>query len=219
MQHAENRLRMVATQIEARGVRDPRVLDAMRQVPREVFVPDAVRPFAYEDSALPIEAGQTISQPYIVARMIEAAEVEPGDLVLEVGAGSGYAAAVLGVMGAEVVAIERHEPLVRLARERMMLLGYRNVDVIGGDGSQGLPDLAPFQAILVAAGGPEVPRPLLDQLAVGGRLVIPVGEEGQQSLRQITRTATDKYKEHDLGAVRFVPLLGAHGWPEDGAPR
>ena len=220
-EQAEKRRRMVERQIQARGVRDPRLLDAMRRVPREVFVPEALRQFAYDDTALPIEAGQTISQPWIVAMMIEAAEVRPGDLVLEVGAGSGYAAAVLGAMGAEVVAIERHDALVRLARERMLLLGYRNVDVLGGDGSQGLPDLAPFSAILVAAGGPEVPEPLLQQLAVGGHLVIPVGEPGAQSLRKITRTGPGTgpadFATQDLGAVRFVPLLGAHGWPDDGS--
>ncbi|MFC3175437.1 protein-L-isoaspartate(D-aspartate) O-methyltransferase [Novosphingobium bradum] len=212
---AEKRRRMVESQLAARGVRDPRVLEAMGRVPREVFVPESLREYAYDDTPLPIEAGQTISQPWIVAVMIEAAAIQPGDLVLEVGAGSGYAAAVLGEMGAEVVAIERHEALVRLARERMLLLGYRNVDVEPGDGSQGRPGLAPFAAILVAAGGPRVPEPLLAQLAVGGHLIMPVGEADEQVLCKVTRTGADSYETQPLGAVRFVPLIGAHG--RDGA--
>src|SRR4051812_21830757 len=169
------RARMVKVQIARRGVRDRSVLDAMRRVPREAFVQPGFEEFAYEDGPLPIGEGQTISQPYIVAAMIEAAEVRPGDHVLEVGAGSGYAAAVLGQIAAKVIAIERHEALTERARERIESLGYDNIEIRTGDGTCGLSEEAPFDAILVAAGGPEVPKALKDQLAIGGHLVIPVG--------------------------------------------
>jgi protein-L-isoaspartate(D-aspartate) O-methyltransferase len=212
-EQAEKRRRMVETQLIARGIADGRVLEAMGQVPREVFVDEALRQFAYDDTALPIAAEQTISQPYIVALMAEAAAIGPGDLVLEVGAGSGYAAAVLGAMGAEVVAIERHSELVALARERMLLLGYPNVGVEEGDGSIGLPALAPFEAIVVSAASREVPPPLLEQLAPGGRLVIPVGPPDAQSLLRITRGTDGTNRREDLGPVRFVPLIGAHALP------
>ena len=202
---------MVERQIRRRGIDDPAVLAAFRQVPREDFVPEAIREFAYEDGPLPIGQGQTISQPYIVALMIDAAEVSPGDRVLEVGAGSGYAAAVMSRIAGEVFAIERHEPLAREAAGRIDRLGYDNLSIIHGDGSLGLPDEAPFDAILVAAGGDKVPEPLKRQLAVGGRLVIPVGGEGIQSLLCVTRTGESEWTEHDLGGVRFVPLIGAHG--------
>lgn len=164
---------MVDVQIARRGVRDAALLDAMRTVPRERFVPDGLAEFAYEDGPLPIEAGQTISQPYIVAAMVEAAEIEPGSHVLEVGAGSGHAAAVLGQVAGRVVAIERHRELARSACARMSDLGYDNVDVREGDGTLGLPEEAPFDAILVAAGGLEVPDALQRQLKIGGRLVMP----------------------------------------------
>ncbi len=179
-------------------------------------MPQALEEFAHEDSALPIEEEQTISQPYIVAAMIEAAEVAPGDRVLEVGAGSGYAAAVLGQIAAQVIAIERHEPLAELARNRMGELGYGNVDIRVGDGTLGVPNEAPFDAILVAAGGPEVPPTLKQQLAIGGHLVIPVGAGGDQTLRKISRVSETHYERQDLGTVRFVPLIGAQGWREDG---
>src|SRR5919109_1343481 len=169
--------RMVDVQIAARGVRDPRVLEAMHRVPREAFVEPGFEEFAYEDGPLPIGEGQTISQPYIVALMIEAAEVKPGDSVLEVGAGSGYAAAVLGQIADRVYAIERHSSLGKAARQRLKKLGYDNIELRVGDGTWGWPEAAPFDAILVAAGGPEVPPALKEQLAIGGRLVIPVGEE------------------------------------------
>ena len=206
---------MVDAQIARRGVRDARVLDAMRAVPRERFVPGALAEFAYEDSALPIEHGQTISQPYIVAAMIEASEAGPGDRVLEVGAGSGYAAAVLAHVAGEVHTIERHDALAGAAEARLRSLGHANVTVHRGDGSAGLPEHAPFDAILVAAAAPGVPEALKAQLAVGGRLVIPVGSDDQR-LRVITRTGDDRYEEEDLGAVTFVPLIGAQGWAEDG---
>ena len=207
---------MVRRQVEARGIRDPRVLAALREVPREHFVPEGLAEFAYDDTPLPIAEGQTISQPFIVASMIEGAEIEPGDRVLEVGAGSGYAAAVISRIAEEVFAIERHKPLADAAELRLAQLGYRNVTVIAADGSGGLPDEAPFDAILVAARGPDVPEALKQQLKPGGRLIIPVGDESIQSLCCVTRTGENDWASHDLGPVRFVPLIGAHGLPEDG---
>ncbi|MDF2640224.1 MAG: protein-L-isoaspartate O-methyltransferase [Novosphingobium lindaniclasticum] len=209
--------RMVDTHLAGRGIRNPLVLAAMRTVPRELFVREGLEEFAYEDSALPIEAEQTISQPYIVAAMIEAAELHPGDHVLEVGAGSGYAAAVIGRIAGQVIAIERHTSLAKLAAARMAGLGYDNVDVRIGDGTRGAPDDAPYDAILVAAGGPQVPQALKDQLKVGGVLVVPVGDPGEQKLCKVTRVTTDRFDEENLGAVMFVPLIGAEGWREDGS--
>jgi protein-L-isoaspartate(D-aspartate) O-methyltransferase len=206
---------MVDSQIAARGVSDTAILDAMREVPRERFVPDPLGEFAYEDTPLPIEAGQTISQPYIVAHMIEAAGIERGDRVLEIGAGSGYAAAVMSRIARRVFAIERHPELAQLARARMDALSYGNVDIRIGDGTQGWPEQAPFDAILIAAGGPAVPQPLCRQLDIGGRLVMPVGDADQQRLLRITRRSETEFDEEDLGNVRFVPLIGAHGWAED----
>ena len=208
--------RMVDVQIARRGVRDPAVLDAMRRVPREAFVEAGFEELAYEDGPLPIGEGQTISQPYIVALMIEAAEVKPGDSVLEVGAGSGYAAAVMGQIADHVYAIERHPSLGESARQRFRNLGYDNIDLRVGDGTKGWPEILPFDAILVAAGGPEAPRALKEQLAIGGRLVVPVGQERRQSLLKITRKSDTEYEEEDLGAVAFVPLIGEQGWAEDG---
>lgn len=212
----ELRTQMVERQLKARGIGNEHVLAAMADVPRERFIPEALREFAYEDGPLPIGEGQTISQPYIVARMIEAAEVSPGDRVLEVGAGSGYAAAVMSRIAAEVYAIERHGVLAEAAQRRLLENGYDNVVVMAGDGSLGLPDKAPFDAILVAAGGDKVPEPLKRQLAIGARLIVPVGDEAQQSLLCITRTGENAWSEDDLGGVRFVPLIGAHGRWEDG---
>ncbi len=208
--------RMVERQIVARGVGDPHIQQAMREVPRELFVADNLREFAYDDTPLPIAEGQTISQPYIVAAMIEAAEVEPGHRVLEIGTGSGYAAAVLSQIADHVFTIERHEPLADAAELRLAQLNYANVTVIAGDGSGGLPDQAPFDAILVAARGPAVPEALKRQLAIGGKLVIPVGCEDVQSLRRIVRRSAEQWASDDLGPVRFVPLIGAHGLSEDG---
>ncbi|HTM95749.1 MAG TPA: protein-L-isoaspartate(D-aspartate) O-methyltransferase [Croceibacterium sp.] len=207
----ELREAMVERQLKARGIDSPALLAAFREVPREAFVPEGMREFAYEDGPLPIGNGQTISQPYIVALMIDAAEIPPGGRVLEVGAGSGYAAAVLSRIAREVFSIERHEALARLAAERIDRLGYGNVSIIAGDGSLGLPDEAPFDAILVAAGGDEVPEPLKRQLRIGGRMVIPVGDESVQSLLCVTRTGENAWKQHDLGGVRFVPLIGVYG--------
>ncbi|WNO53817.1 protein-L-isoaspartate(D-aspartate) O-methyltransferase [Stakelama saccharophila] len=208
---------MVVAHIASRGVRDEHVLTAMRTVPRERFVAEGMAEFAYADSPLPIAEGQTISQPYIVAAMIEAAEVRPGDRVLEVGAGSGYAAAVIGQIADRVVAIERHDALGASAKRRIADLGYANVDIRIGDGTRGAPDEAPFDAILVAAGAPVVPEALKEQLAIGGRLVIPVGEERSQTLCKVIRRTESRYEESDLGAVRFVPLIGERAWAEDGS--
>lgn len=212
---ADRRERMVRTQIEARGVNDRRVLDAMRRVRREAFVPPDVRDFAYEDRPLPIAEGQTISQPYIVALMVEAAQVKPGDHVLEIGAGSGYAAAILAQIADHVWTIERHGALAEQARRALHAEGCENVEVRHGDGAHGWKEAAPFDAILVAAGSPRVPPPLKRQLKVGGRLVIPVGDsQKRQSLVRLTRTGEDAWEEDDLGPVAFVPLVGEHGWPE-----
>ena len=214
---AARREAMVARQIEARGVRDPHLLRAMREVSREAFVPEALAGHAYEDSPLPIGSDQTISQPYIVALMIEAAEIGPGDKVLEIGAGSGYAAAVMGRIAGKVIAVERHGALALLAQERMERLGYDNVAIVHGDGSAGMPNEAPFDAILAAASGSHVPEMLIRQLAIGGVLVMPIGEPGAiQSLVKVKRIAEEDFRHEDLGAVRFVPLIGEQGWDEKG---
>jgi protein-L-isoaspartate(D-aspartate) O-methyltransferase len=208
---------MVDSQIAGRGVRDARVLQAMREVPRELFVEPGFEEFAYEDGPLPIDASQTISQPYIVALMIEAAELKPTDRVLEVGAGSGYAAAVMSRIAAKVYGIERHGTLVDAAKKRLEKLGYENVELRVGDGTRGWAEAAPVDAILVAASGPEVPQALKAQLAIGGRLIIPVGpHQFHQTLRKITRLGDTEYEEEDLGGVAFVPLIGEQGWAEDG---
>jgi protein-L-isoaspartate(D-aspartate) O-methyltransferase len=208
---------MVSRQIAARGVRDRRVLEAMRTVPREAFVPERLAEFAYDDTPLPIREEQTISQPYVVALMAEALELQPGDRVLEIGAGSGYAAAVLSRIAGDVWAVERHEPLAREARERLARLGYANVHIVHGDGTLGWPEHAPYDAIVVAAGGPEIPQALLDQLAEGGRLVIPIGPDVRsQNLVRVSHRTDGEYVREDLGPVRFVPLIGAQGWKEEG---
>jgi protein-L-isoaspartate(D-aspartate) O-methyltransferase len=212
---ARARESMVESQIAARGIRDPLVLDAMRAVPREAFVPERLRPFAYEDGPLPIGEGQTISQPYIVAVMTEAALLKVGNRALEIGTGSGYGAAVLARIAAEVYTIERLAGLAESARRRLAELGYDNVHVLLGDGTLGWPEHAPYDAIVVTAGGPRVPAALLDQLAIGGRLVMPVGGEARfQRLVRVRRKGADDYDYEDLEEVAFVPLIGAEGWPE-----
>ena len=208
------RRNMVERQIAARGIRDDRVLQAMRTVPRERFVPDSLQEFAYEDSPLPIEVNQTISQPMIVAQMIALAGIGPESVVLEVGAGSGYAAAVMGQIAHRVYSIEWYAELARTAAERTAALGYDNVEISQGDGTLGLPEAAPFDAILVAAGGPRVPDTLRRQLRVGGRLVIPVAIDGHQVLTVVERTGEDSFTEAEHCAVVFVPLVGKHGWTE-----
>jgi protein-L-isoaspartate(D-aspartate) O-methyltransferase len=204
---------MVRLQLAGRGIRDAALLQAMKEVPREAFVDEWLQEFAYEDGPLPISEGQTISQPYIVALMIEAAEIGKSDCALEVGAGSGYAAAIMSRLAREVYAIERHLPLVEEARGRFQMLGYENIHLRAGDGTRGWPEAAPFNAILVSASGPEVPSALKEQLAIGGRLVVPVGKQvWRQTLRKITRVSEDQYDEQELCAVAFVPLIGEQGW-------
>ena len=208
----EQRRRMVEQQIVARGVSDTHVLEAMREVPRERFIEDRMHKFAYEDTPLPIEEAQTISQPFIVALMIEAANVQPDDNVLEVGAGSGYASAVLGQIAGQVVGVEWHKSLAGRAQQRMSALGYHNIRIYHGDGTQGWAEHAPYDAIIVSAGGPGVPQALLDQLRVGGRLVVPIGDEPRtQELLLIRRTGPHDYDRQSLGLVQFVPLVGAEG--------
>lgn len=212
------RQQMIDYQLAARGLRDEIVLNAIKTVPREEFVPAELVEFAYSDSPLPIAARQTISQPYIVALMTAALELKPGDRVLEVGTGSGYAAAVLAEIAGEVFTVERHKILAETARVRLAQLGYENLSVLHGDGTLGWPEHAPFDAIVVAAGGPEVPATLKQQLAIGGRLVIPVGQDlRSQKLLRVVRTGETEFREEDLGSVRFVPLIGAAGWENESA--
>jgi protein-L-isoaspartate(D-aspartate) O-methyltransferase len=207
---------MVEDQIAARGVRSRLVLDAMGKVQREGFVPSYLGEFAYDDTPLPIEEEQTISQPYIVALMVEGLQLEGGERVLEIGTGSGYAAAVLAEIAGQVYTIERHAGLAEMAEAQLTAEGYGNVHVRCGDGTLGWPEEAPFDAIVVAAGGPVVPESLREQLRVGGRLVIPVGTTvGLQALLRVTRISEREFREDDLGGVRFVPLVGEEGWHEE----
>ncbi|MGX8012804.1 protein-L-isoaspartate(D-aspartate) O-methyltransferase [Mesorhizobium sp. ORM8.1] len=211
--------RMVKVHIARRGIGNRDVLYAMREVPREAFVEPGFEEFAYEDGPLPIANGQTISQPYIVALMIELAEVKAGDQVLEVGTGSGYAAAVMSRIVDQVYTIERHPGLAKTAKQRFEKLGYENIEVRTGDGTKGWPQAAPFDAIVVAASGPGAPLSLQEQLDVGGVLVLPVGDDpDSQRLLKVTRTGATTYSEEDFGGVRFVPLIGEQGWPQDGKP-
>jgi protein-L-isoaspartate(D-aspartate) O-methyltransferase len=210
---ASLRAEMVERNIAARGVRDELVLEAMRKVPRELFVPNNLREFAYEDSPLPIGGEQTISQPYIVAFMTEALMLRGGEKVLEIGAGSGYAAAVLSEIAADVYTVERLGRLADKAAATLADLGYDNVRVLHGDGTRGWPEHAPYDAIVVAAGAPQVPKSLKQQLKVGGRLVIPVGaDQRAQELVRVVRISTNQYRSEDIADVRFVPLIGDEGW-------
>lgn len=207
------RRHMVEHQLRRRGIHDEAVLAAMGAVPRELFVPPELASEAYDDGPLPIGGGQTISQPWVVAAMIQMIEPQPTDRVLEVGAGSGYAAAVLSRIVAEVVTIERLASLAEAARERITRLGYDNVTVVEGDGSLGHAPRAPYNAILVAAGAPAVPDELCRQLAIGGRLVIPVGQSRLlQELVRVRRIDDSSFETERLEGVRFVPLIGAQGW-------
>lgn len=211
----QRRTRMVERDLMARGLRDERVLEAMRAVPREAFVPAAQRASAWDDRPLPIGGGQTISQPYIVALMCEALRLRADDRVLEIGCGSGYSAAVLARLAAHVDSIERRADLAESAATRLAELGVGNVTVHAGDGTLGWPQAAPYDAIVVTAGGPEVPPALLQQLSAGGRLVMPVGDHrGWQDLVGITRHGDGTLARETLGEVAFVPLIGAQGWPE-----
>ncbi|MDI2074735.1 protein-L-isoaspartate(D-aspartate) O-methyltransferase [Bradyrhizobium japonicum] len=207
------RAEMVKHNIAARGVRDELVLEAMGKVPRELFLPAKLREFANEDSPLPIAGEQTISQPYIVAFMAEALMLEGGEKVLEIGAGSGYAAAVLSEIAADVYTVERLGPLAEKAAVTLAELGYDNVHVLHGDGTKGWPEHAPYDAIVVAAGGPQVPKALKEQLKIGGRLMIPVGaDQHSQELVRVIRVSKDEYRNEDIADVRFVPLIGEEGW-------
>jgi len=209
------RERMIERHIEGRGLDNPALIAAFRAVPREAFVSGDYAEGAYADSPLPIESGQTISQPYIVALTIDAAEIGPGDKVLEIGAGSGYAAAVIGQIARQVIAVERHHELVRIADERMRRMGYDNVVIVEGDGTLGCPEEAPFDAIVAAASGSHVPQVLLDQLKPGGRIVMPLGDPGAiQRLIKVTKHEDGTLEQANLGAVRFVPLVGTHGFTE-----
>jgi protein-L-isoaspartate(D-aspartate) O-methyltransferase len=208
---ADLRARMVEEQLRSRGIRDSRVLAAMGKVPREKFIASGDLRDAYGDHPLPIGAGQTVSQPYIVAAMVEALELQPADRVLEVGTGTGYEAAILGELAAEVWTIERHEELANKAREILARLGYANVHVVHGDGSLGLSERAPFHAILVAAAAPRIPDSLVAQLEDGGSLVVPVGDRYEQQVHVVRKEGQEiVVTKHDL--CRFVPLVGAQGW-------
>ena len=213
------RLNMVRDQIAARGVRDPLVLEAMRGVPREKFVPSNLQKYAYDDEPLPIGSDQTISQPYIVAYMIEALELQGGETVLDIGTGSGYAAAVLSQIAGVVYSLELIEELAIRARKLLQDLHYQNVHVKQGDGTLGWPEHAPFDAIVVAAGGPRVPNSLKTQLKIGGRMVIPVGSGANaQRLARIVRISETEYETRYIAHVRFVPLLGKEGWNSEDKP-
>jgi protein-L-isoaspartate(D-aspartate) O-methyltransferase len=208
------RERMVARLREHYGIRDPQVLEAIRNVPRHFFVPEALQSRAYGDHALPISANQTISQPFIVARMTELLELERNSRVLEIGAGSGYQTAVLAFIAAQVYAIDRIGDLAREAQSRIRQLGIYNATVKCFDGTLGWAANAPYDAILVAAGGPTVPEPLVAQLKLGGRLVVPVGESREaQRLIRVIKTESG-YREEDHGGCAFVPLIGQHGWQD-----
>ena len=212
---ASEREAMVERQLKRRGISEPEILDAFRAVPREAFISDEHAHLAYGDHPLPIEAKQTISQPYIVALMIQAAAIKPGDTVLEVGSGSGYAAAVISRIAAKVVGIERQHQLVGISRDRLRRLCYDNVEIVEGDGTRGWPDGAPFDAILAAASGSHVPDPLIAQLSPGGRLVMPIGEPGWvQELVKVTKQDDGILLQENLGGVRFVPLIGEEGWSD-----
>ena len=209
------RRRMVEDQVMARGVKDPRVIDAMLRVPRHKFVEQALESQAYQDGPLPIGERQTISQPYMVAVMSEALALDGTEKVLEVGTGSGYQAAVLALLADRVFSLERIPALARRARKILDACGYSKVNIRLADGTLGWQEMAPFDAIIVTAGAPDVPRDYLDQLAVGGRLVIPVGDRMSQVLMRITRTSEHEFKEEQLLGCRFVPLVGNHGWRDE----
>jgi protein-L-isoaspartate(D-aspartate) O-methyltransferase len=208
---ADERLRMVEHQIAARGIGDQRVLSAMKEVPRHLFVPPPYDRSAYEDCPLPIGNGQTISQPYIVALMTELLALQPTDTVLEIGTGCGYQAAVLAALVRQVTTIERIPDVARLARANLSVIGSKNVEVIVCDGTPGYQQKAPYDGIIITAATPSVPRPLIEQLVEGGRLVAPVGGRDIQELLRLTKTRGSMNEDHH-GGVRFVPLIGKYGW-------
>jgi protein-L-isoaspartate(D-aspartate) O-methyltransferase len=206
------RLRMVERLRDHYKIADPKVLDVMSRLPRHYFVPEAIKFQAYNDNALPIQGGQTISQPFIVARMTELLELTGREKILEIGSGSGYQTALLASLSRHVYSIERLAPLAMEADHKLHDLGYRNISIKSGDGTEGWPLYMPFDAILVAAGGPEIPDPLIDQLAIGGRLVIPIGPD--KKTQRLTRVIRQQqgYLQEDHGPCAFVPLIGHHGW-------
>lgn len=206
-----NRRKKLADQVQKKGIRDQRVLQAIEGIRRHIFVDSALENRAYEDSALPIGCGQTISQPYTVAAQTELLEVEKGDKILEIGTGSGYQAAILCFLGADVYSIERHEPLYLKARETLKELGYRP-QLKCGDGTLGWSAYAPYDGIVVTAGAPVVPEDLISQLSVGGILIVPVGDQKMQTMTKITRTGEDSFEEEQLKQFKFVPLIGEKGW-------
>lgn len=208
---SDERSRMVERQIRARGITNPRVLAAMREIPRHIFIPPPYDRSAYEDNPLPIGEGQTISQPYIVALMTDLLNPGPGDRVLELGTGSGYQTAILAALAKHVVTIERIPAVADLARSNLSRLGLTNIEMVVRDGTTGYPEDSPYNAILITAATPQIPKPLIDQLAEGGRLVAPVGSRDLQELVRITRTGGRTIESHH-GGVRFVPLIGKHGW-------
>lgn len=208
----QQRQQMVHEQIEGRGIRDTAVLQAMATIPREQFVLSDFKEHAYKDSPLPIYADQTISQPYVVGFMLAALDLKPTDKILEIGTGSGYAAALLGHIVATVHTVERHEKLVAYARERLQALNITNVHVHHADGTMGWPPAAPYDGIVVAAGSPHIPPTLKKQLKMNGRLVIPIGKRRNQRLIFLVRTGENQYRQTNLGGVKFVPLIGAEAW-------
>jgi protein-L-isoaspartate(D-aspartate) O-methyltransferase len=208
---ADERFRMVERQIIARGITSPHVLAAMRQIPRHFFIPPPYDRSAYEDNPLPIGDGQTISQPYIVALMTEILNPGPSDRILELGTGSGYQTAILAALAKHVVTIERIPRVADLARSNLARIGTTNIELVVGDGTLGYPAGAPYNAILITAATPQIPPPLFEQLAEGGRLVAPVGNQDLQDLVRITRIG-NRIKESHYGGVRFVPLIGEYGW-------
>ena len=213
--HVTEREAMVERQLRRRGITEQEILDAFRAVPREDFISSDYIHLAYGDHPLPIEAQQTISQPYIIALMIQAAAIKPCDKVLEVGAGSGYAAALISRIAERVIGIERQRELAHLALERLERFGFYNVAIVEGDGTRGLPNEAPFDAILVSASGSHVPISLVSQLAPNGRLVMPLGgPESVQQLVRVTKQGDGILKQENLGSVRFVPLIGEEGWSD-----
>lgn len=203
---------MVEQQLVPRSIHDRHTLDSMLKVPRHLFVPPEVVPYSYEDSPLQIGSGQTISQPFIVAQMTQSALLTPDSIALEIGTGSGYAAAVLSGVCQEVYTVERIPELAEESRLRLHKLGYSNVQVKLDDGTLGWPEHGPYDAILVTAAAPSMPQALIDQLKIGGRLIIPVGDRMSQQLLRLTKKEDDSYQEENLGPVRFVPLIGEQGW-------
>jgi protein-L-isoaspartate(D-aspartate) O-methyltransferase len=212
---SRERMEMVERQLVPRSITDPFVLKSMQQVPRHLFVPQSMVPYAYEDSPLQIGSGQTISQPYIVAKMAQEARLNSRSKVLEIGTGSGYGAAVLSMICREVFSIERIPKLAEEASLRLRGLGYNNVQIKQDDGTMGWPEEGPFDAIIVTAAGPRFPQALVDQLTIGGSLIVPVGDRLGQELMRLTKESDDSYREESLGPVRFVPLIGKQGWPID----